>query len=200
MAAAFSNSEHNYPYLDSAGYPHLAPSSYEVQDPNFYAQKSSEFHYQPTYDEIQYSSLIQESGSINSEHHRLYEDSLALESQFACRPDYVDDVPQSVFSWPVEYFVAPAGADFVSESFLLSPSTPDFHSPASTGSLDESFGNVFDMQFVVAAVSLHRRHQHLIRGHLSDLLDNPQQFALPHPLQIPVPVRILIIDDDSLAS
>ncbi|KAH7876752.1 uncharacterized protein C8R40DRAFT_1098552 [Lentinula edodes] len=148
MAAAFSNSEHNYPYLDSAGYPHLAPSSYEVQDPNFYAQKSSEFHYQPTYDEIQYSSLIQESGSINSEHHRLYEDSLALESQFACRPDYVDDVPQSVFSWPVEYFVAPAGADFVSESFLLSPSTPDLvHSPASTGSLDESFGNVFDMQF-----------------------------------------------------
>lgn len=64
----------------------------------------------------------------------------------------------------MEYFVAPVGADFVSESYLPSPSTPDckpnhppekfaliclslVHSPTSTGTLDESFGNVFDMQF-----------------------------------------------------
>ncbi|KAJ3877654.1 hypothetical protein F5051DRAFT_407803 [Lentinula edodes] len=147
MAAAFSNTEYDYPYLDSAGYPHMGSSTSELRDTDFYVQKSPEFLYHQTYNEIQYSSLIQESGSTKSEHHRLHEDGLALESQFACLSNYVEDVPQSVFSWPVEYFVAPAGTDFVSESFLPSPDTPDFHSPASTASLDESFGNVFDMQF-----------------------------------------------------
>ncbi|KAJ3832041.1 hypothetical protein F5878DRAFT_635675 [Lentinula raphanica] len=151
MSSPFSSSEFDYSYFESPGHMHSDISSnYGYHHSSIFDQDNSESEFHLSYSNVHYPTLHESTPKVHEQYYAV-ENAHAFDSQF---PSPSDEVQPAVYSWPVEYFVAPAGADFVSESFgLPSPtnsSTPELdYSAPSTSSIHDT-SNVFDMYFGAA--------------------------------------------------
>ncbi|KAJ3789622.1 hypothetical protein GGU10DRAFT_431554 [Lentinula aff. detonsa] len=197
MSAPFTSSQYGYSRFESLDHIpiHTGPSNYGYQQPSIYNPKGSEFDYHLPFDDVQLAALLQDAAPTMPEQYQNFADRSAFESPHIYHSDEVDDVARApaVFSWPVEYFVAPSGSDFISESFG-SPSPSDSSTPDlmySVSSLMDDTPNVFDMHFGAAIGSnpCHpSRYSYSDSGSLSPMSDSSTRSSRQSPIRTPSPL------------